>query len=85
MRASNLTAPTIILSAIHEPKADYPIFGSDLDFARLKPHIRFPPESGHSPDRAACPFCADFVVEVGDDSRVAAGTTFLISRLPSAP
>jgi hypothetical protein len=28
---------------------------------------------------------ADFVAEVGDDRRVATGTTFLIGRLPSAP
>jgi hypothetical protein len=34
---------------------------------------------------SGCPLCADFVAEVCDDRRVAAGTTFLIGRLPSAP
>jgi DNA polymerase-4 len=33
----------------------------------LNRDVRFTPESGHQPDIAPCPLCADFVAKVGDN------------------
>ena len=60
-------------------------FGSKGDIRVALIYVRFTPKSGHSTPRLRCLLSADFVAEVGDDRRVATGTTFLIGRLPSTP
>jgi hypothetical protein len=44
---------------------------------QLGRNVRFTSESGHSLPRPPCPLCADFVAEVGGDTRVAVVTNFL--------
>ena len=39
--------------------------GSDSDVAARNREVRFTPESGLKSDIRPCPFCADFVAEVG--------------------
>jgi len=37
----------------------------------------FTPNSGHYRSANKCPLCADFVAEIGGDTRVAVGANFL--------
>jgi hypothetical protein len=52
-------------------------FGSKADIARDRLNVRFTPKSGHWQTTVGCPLCADFVAEVGGDTRVAVVANFL--------
>jgi hypothetical protein len=52
-------------------------FGSKADIRVFSRDVRFASNSGHESTPNRCPLSADFVAEVGDDRRVAAGATSL--------
>jgi hypothetical protein len=52
-------------------------FGSKADVTLLNIDVRFTLESGHSSARSGCLLWADFVAEVGGDTRVAVVANFL--------